>query len=139
MSPSEVSDFLFQGKNSIFSEAIKKWSQNGKILTFENAPNRFLVIAEGGAGLAVREYIQSKDYQGEIENVVFFNTPHEGTGFADQALLNGSSVLDKSKSASDYSEIIPLALSVYLVGGGDAIENTTVISFRSVPKGSTSI
>lgn len=104
----------------------------------ENAPNRFLVIAEGVAGLAVREYIQSKDYQGEIENVVFFNTPHEGTGFADQALLNGSSVLDKSKSASDYSEIIPLALSVYLVGGGDAIENTAVISFKSVPKGSTS-
>lgn len=98
MSPSEVSESLFQGKNSIFSEAIKKWSQKGKILTSENAPNRFLVIAEGVAGLAVREYIQSKDYQGEIENVVFFNTPHEGTGFADQALLNGSSVLDKSKS-----------------------------------------
>lgn len=89
----------------------------------ENAPNRFLVIAEGVAGLAVREYIQSKDYQGEIENVVFFNTPHEGTGFADQALLNGSSVLDKSKSASDYSDIIPLALAVYLVGGSDALEN----------------
>lgn len=31
--------------------------------------------------------------------------------------------MDKSKSASDYSEIIPLALAVYLVGGGDAIEN----------------
>ena len=46
----------------------------------ENAPNRFLVIAEGGAGLAVREYIQSKDYQGEIENVVFFNTRTKGRG-----------------------------------------------------------
>lgn len=33
-------------------------------LCFDNAPNRFLVIAEGIAGLAVREYIQSKDYQG---------------------------------------------------------------------------
>ena len=29
-------------------------------------------------------------YKGEIENVIFFNTPHEGTGFADQVLLNGS-------------------------------------------------
>ncbi len=120
MSPSEISDSLFHGKNSVFSEAIKKWSQNGKILTSGNEPSRFLVIAEGVAGHTVREYIQSKDYQGEIENVVFFNTPHEGTGFADQALLNGSSVLDKSKSASDYSDIIPLALAVYLVGGGDA-------------------
>lgn len=87
MSPSEISDSLFQEKNSVFSEAIKKWSQNGKILTSENMPNRFLIIAEGVAGLAVREYIQSKDYRGEIENVVFFNTPHEGTGFADQALV----------------------------------------------------
>lgn len=82
-----------------------------------NRPNKFVIIAEGVAGLAVREYIQSKDYQGEIDNVIFFNTPHEGTGYADQYLLNGSSALDKSKTSSDYSEIIPLALTVYLVGG----------------------
>lgn len=60
-------------------------------------------------------------HRGEIENVIFFNTPHEGTGFADQALLNGSSVLNKSKTASDYGEIVSLALAAYLVGG-DALE-----------------
>lgn len=34
--------------------------------------------------------------------------------------------MDKSKSASDYSDIIPLALAVYLVGGGDALENLMI-------------
>ena len=115
MSPSEAADSLFKGSNTVFQDALTKWGQSASDLT--NRPNKFIIIAEGVAGLAVREYIQSKDYQGEIDNVIFFNTPHEGTGYADQYLLNGSSALDKSKTSSDYSEIIPLALTVYLVGG----------------------
>lgn len=114
MTPSEAADSLFKGSNSIFNEVAKQ--------NVASNPTRFVIIAEGAAGLAVREYIQSKDYQGEIDNVIFFNTPHEGTGFADQALLNGSSALNKSKSVSDYSDIIPLALAVYLVGGSEALE-----------------
>ena len=115
MTPSEAADSLFKGSNTVFQDALTKWGQGASDLT--NRPNKFIIIAEGVAGLAVREYIQSKDYQGEIDNVIFFNTPHEGTGYADQYLLNGSSALDKSKTSSDYSEIIPLALTVYLVGG----------------------
>ena len=115
MTPSEAAKSLFKGSNSVFNEAVKQNAASN--------PSRFVIIAEGVAGLAVREYIQSRDYQGEIDNVIFFNTPHEGTGFADQALLNGSSVLKKEKTASDYSEIIPLALAVYLVGGGEALES----------------
>lgn len=114
MTPSEAADSLFKGSNSIFNEVAKQ--------NVASNPSRFVIIAEGAAGLAVREYIQSKDYQGEIDNVIFFNTPHEGTGFADQALLNGSSALNKSKSVSDYSDIIPLALAVYLVGGSETLE-----------------
>ena len=115
MTPSEAADSLFKGSNTVFQDALTKWGQGASDLT--NRPNKFVIIAEGVAGLAVREYIQSKDYQGEIDNVIFFNTPHEGTGYADQYLLNGSSALDKSKTSSDYSEIIPLALTVFLVGG----------------------
>jgi triacylglycerol esterase/lipase EstA (alpha/beta hydrolase family) len=114
MTPSEAANSLFKGPNSIFNDAAKQNAASNL--------SRFVIIAEGAAGLAVREYIQSKDYQGEIDNVIFFNTPHEGTGFADQALLNGSSTLNKSKSVSDYSDIIPLALAVYLVGGSEALE-----------------
>ena len=123
MTPAEAADSLLKGKNSIFNKALKNWAQNSNAANSEQTPNRFVIIAEGVAGLAVREYIQSKDYQGEIENVLFFNTPHEGTGFADQTLLNGSSALNKSKSASDYSDIIPLALAIYLIGGGGALED----------------
>lgn len=122
-SPAEAAVILFKGQKSVFNEALEKWAKSAGPLSSEMTPTRFVIIAEGVAGLAVREYIQSKDYQGEIDNVIFFNTPHEGTGFADQALLNESSVLNKSKSVSDYSDIIPLALAVYLVGGGDALEN----------------
>lgn len=123
MSPAEAAVILFKGDSSVFNKALNKWAKNAGPLSSERTPTKFVIVAEGVAGLAVREYIQSKDYQGEIDNVIFFNTPHEGTGFADQALLNESSVLNKSKSVADYSDIIPLALAVYLVGGGDAVEN----------------
>ena len=74
-------------------------------------PSRFVVIADGAAGLAVREYIQSNVYKGEISNVLFFNTPHEDTGLADQALLNGTNGLDRGSDNSKYAELVPLALS----------------------------
>ena len=121
MTPPEAANSLFKGSESVFQKALTEWEKGASDLT--NKPNKFVIIAEGVAGLAVREYIQSKDYQGEIDNVIFFNTPHEGTGYADQYLLNGSSVLKKEKSVSDYSDIIPLALAVYLVGGGAALED----------------
>lgn len=123
MTPSEAADALFKGANSVFNKALAQWSQSGNHSTSKKKPNKFVIIAEGAAGLAVREYIQSKDYQGEIDNVLFFNTPHEGTGFADQSLLNESDVLNRFKTASDYSDIIPISLAVYLVGGSEALEN----------------
>jgi len=122
MSPSEAADSLFRGANTVFQDALTEWEKGENASNFVNRPNKFVIIAEGVAGLAVREYIQSKDYQGEIDNVIFFNTPHEGAGFADQYLLNKTSALKKSTTPSDYSEIIPLALAVYLVGG-DVLED----------------
>ena len=77
----------------------------------DSVPSRFVVIADGAAGLAVREYIQSSAYKGEIANVLFFNTPHEGTGLADQALLNGTNGLDRGSDNSKYAALVPLALS----------------------------
>lgn len=123
IAPFEAIDSLFKGANSVFNKAIQKWSKNKTSKDSLTPPSKFIIIAEGSAGLAVREYIQSKEYQGEIDNVIFFNTPHEGTGFADHSLLNGSSVLDKTKNVYDYSEIIPLALAIYLVGESETLEN----------------
>jgi hypothetical protein len=95
--PFEAATSLFKGSHSIFDKAIQKWSKNKTSKDSLTPPSKFIIIAEGSAGLAVREYIQSKEYQGEIDNVIFFNTPHEGTGFADHSLLNETSVLNKTK------------------------------------------
>lgn len=133
--PSEAANELFVGDNSVFNKATTNWfanTKNAKIVSLKKngkkladikktnpdlIPFKFIIISEGVAGLAVREYIQSSKYKGEIENVIFFNTPHEGSGFADQVLLNGSRELDKTKSISDYTKLIPIILTAYLVGG----------------------
>lgn len=133
--PSEAANELFIGDNSIFNKATINWfanTKNAKVVSLKKngkkladlkktnpdlIPFKFVIISEGVAGLAVREYIQSSKYKGEIENVIFFNTPHEGSGFADQVLLNGSRELDKIKSISDYTKLIPIILTAYLVGG----------------------
>ena len=133
--PSEAVDELFVGNNSVFNKATNNWyanTTNAKVVSLRKSgkklddikktnpdlvPFKFVIVSEGVAGLAVREYIQSSRYKGEIENVLFFNTPHEGTGFADQVLLNGSKDLYKLKSVSDYTKFIPLVLTAYLVGG----------------------
>ena len=91
-------------------------------------PLKYVVIASGASGLAVREYIQSKDYQGEISNVLFFNTPHEGTGFADQALfaVDDFKIIEKKQSATSLSALIPLALTAYVAGGIDQLRDVMI-------------
>lgn len=89
----------------------------------DSVPSRFVVIADGAAGLAVREYIQSSVYKGEISNVLFFNTPHEGTGFADQAVLRNTNALDRGSDNSKYVALVPLALAAYIVGGVDGLQD----------------
>ena len=89
----------------------------------DSVPSRFVVIADGAAGLAVREYIQSSAYKGEIANVLFFNTPHEGTGFADQAILRNTNALDRGSDNSKYAALVPLALAAYIVGGVDGLQD----------------
>ena len=92
----------------------------------DSVPSRFVVIADGAAGLAVREYIQSNVYKGEISNVLFFNTPHEDTGLADQALLNGTNGLDRGSDNSKYAELVPLALAAYIVGGTFGLQDLMI-------------
>src|SRR5574344_1696920 len=113
-----VLDLKSKGKNL---EEIKK-------LRPDLVPLKYVVIASGASGLAVREYIQSKDYQGEISNVLFFNTPHEGTGFADQALfaVDDFKLIKKKQSAASLSALIPLALTAYVAGGIDQLRDVMI-------------
>ncbi|MBP5754092.1 MAG: hypothetical protein J6W60_14720, partial [Treponema sp.] len=89
-------------------------------------PSRFVVIADGAAGLAVREYIQGPDYRGDISNVVFFNTPHEGTGLADQAVFKGTDRLDRGADYTKYATLVTLALAAYIVGGTDGLQDMMI-------------
>lgn len=92
---------------------------------------RFVVIADGAVGLSVREYVQSPNYKGEISGVHFFNTPHEGTGFADQAILNGSRWLEKKSDNEKFAALIPLALVAYLAGGIDGLQEFVISLMKS--------
>lgn len=87
---------------------------------------RFVIVAEGASGLAVREYIQSSAYRGDVSNVLFFNTPHEGSGFADQAVFNHTEKLNRNSDDAKYAELIPLALVAYLVDGEDGLQEMMI-------------
>lgn len=135
--------FRFSG-TSILDSAQIKWFKNSKnpvVVSQRNhykslsalksarpdsVPSRFVVIADGAAGLAVREYIQSNVYKGEIANVLFFNTPHEGTGLADQVVLSGTNGLDRDSDNSKYVALVPLALAAYVVGGVDGLQDLMI-------------
>ena len=110
--------------------AWKKKNSGKKVADLRNArpdlvPSRFTVIADGAAGLAVREYIQGPDYRGDIANVVFLNTPHEGTGIADQSFFNDGDLLDRGSSLK-YAGLVPLALAAYIVGGMDGLQELMI-------------
>ena len=138
-------NFLFRSSSaSILDSAQRKWfnesknpavtSQRSRYRNLsalksahpDSVPSRFVIIADGAAGLAVREYIQSNVYKGEIANVLFFNTPHEGTGLADQAVLNGTDGLDRGSDNSKYVALVPLALAAYIVGGVDGLQDLMI-------------
>ncbi len=84
-------------------------------------PSRYVVLAEGVSGMVTREYIQGENYRGDIDKVLFFNTPHEGSGFADQALfgLGGVNLAPKANKGL-LATVIPLALLAY-TGGTEAL------------------
>lgn len=86
--------------------------------------------------MVAREYIQGSDYAGDISKVLFFDTPHEGTGFADQALFQGlESYSLKKPDIKNLSALIPLALSAYVFGGLDALQDAVISVVQSVVLG----
>ena len=116
-----------ESKNPVVASQRNRYSlANLKKTHPDSIPSRFVVIADGAAGLAVREYIQSSAYKGEIANVLFFNTPHEGTGLADQVVLSGTNGLDRDSDNSKYVALVPLALAAYIVGGVDGLQDLMI-------------
>ncbi len=154
--PAEFADDLARAESGVFFQAQRNWfehSDNPAIQYYKGlgwdllrlqkerpdlVPLRYIVVANGASGLAVREYIQGVDYGGEISNVLFFNTPHEGSGFADQTLFSKHpEAIEKKKSAASYSALIPLALTAYVVGGTDELRRVIISLARNAVFGMT--
>lgn len=98
----------------------------------ELLPLRWIVVAEGVSGLVAREYLQGADYAGEFSKVLFFDTPHEGTGFADMALFqNSQNPVFKTPDAKALAGLIPLALSAYVLGGSGTLQDAVLSLAKS--------
>ena len=80
-------------------------------------PSRFVFIANGMGGMVAREYIQGDSYQGDVNKILFINTPHEGTGFADQALLSKDELYNKRAAVGSLgtiiASVIPIIVTIY--------------------------
>lgn len=109
-------------------------------------PSRYVFIANGMGGMVAREYIQGSEYQGDVDKILFINTPHEGTGFADQALLSKDMDYYHAHNSlgSALAFLIPVVTLVYV--GSDYFVEDSIMSFTktilqalgSIAKGSIS-
>ena len=109
-------------------------------------PSRYVFIANGMGGMVAREYIQGTEYQGDVDKILFINTPHEGTGFADQALLSKDMDYYHAHNSlgSALAFLIPVVTLFYV--GSDYFVEDSIMSFTktilqalgSVAKGSIS-
>lgn len=80
-------------------------------------PSRYVFIANGMGGMVAREYIQGGSYQDDVNKILFINTPHEGSGFADQALLSKDELYNKRAAVGSLGTIIaslvPIIVTIY--------------------------
>lgn len=80
-------------------------------------PSRYVFVANGMGGMVAREYIQGDSYQGDVNKILFINTPHEGTGFADQALLSKDELYNNRAAVGSLGTIIasvvPIIVTIY--------------------------
>lgn len=80
-------------------------------------PSRYVFVANGMGGMVAREYIQGDTYQGDVNKILFINTPHEGTGFADQALLSKDELYNKRAAVGSLgtliASVVPIIVTIY--------------------------
>ncbi len=146
-----------RGEGSIYEKALVNWFRKSSderlwewrktcgnrcsLVDLKNSrpevlPLKWIVVAEGISGLVAREYLQGADYAGEYSKVLFFDTPHEGTGFADMALFQGSpNPTFKIPDAKALAGLVPLALSAYVFGGTGALQDAVLALAKSAVLG----
>ena len=94
-------------------------------------PSRYVFIANGMGGMVAREYIQGGGYLGDVDKILFINTPHEGTGFADQALLSKDPVYTARQTFNTaYAAAAAVVALIYMVA--DDFTQDSLISLTKV-------
>ncbi|MCQ2107642.1 MAG: hypothetical protein MJZ05_02645 [Fibrobacter sp.] len=96
-------------------------------------PTRYVFIANGMGGMVAREYIQSVDYNGDVDKILFADTPHEGTGFADHALLSkDKNFMKHDISGSFLATIIPLITFLYTFSDSKTVSKFYVPMIKNI-------
>lgn len=87
-------------------------------------PSRYVFVANGMGGMVAREYVQDLEYQGDVDKILFLDTPHEGTGFADHALKSQDPAFysRNTELTSIYGLAIPVIMGIYLYTNEDKID-----------------
>ena len=159
-SPNKLANLLAnRDANSVYAEALDNWfnkSSDKNLLAWKRnhthakftdlvkdridiVPLSFVIIAEGVSGLVVREHIQGINYQGDFAKVLFFDTPHSGTGYADQSLFQSADGYSLSKpNTSSLGALIPMTLLAYYFDGGDSFRNMVISLSKSAILGMAS-
>ena len=107
-------------------------SKNGRVPTLEElekerpdlVPSRYVFISKGTGGMVAREYVQGEKYRGDVDKILFFDTPHEGSGFADQAILSKDDLTNvHSELGAVLAAAVPLVSVAFIMADGVTQEN----------------
>lgn len=92
-------------------------------------PSRYVIISKGTGGMVAREYVQGDKYRGDVDKILFFDTPHEGTGFADQAILSKDELSNfHSELGTALAAAVPIVTVAFMVADGVTKKNLLEIT-----------
>lgn len=74
---------------------------------YRNRPNRNIIISHSMGGVTSREYVQGRDYNGDVDKIVTLDSPHEGTEALNLLLDMGSG---KTAVVESFTQWVTLAL-----------------------------
>ena len=87
-------------------------------------PSRYVFISKGTGGMVAREYVQGEKYRGDVDKILFFDTPHEGTGFADQVILSKDELSNfRSELGAVLAAAVPVVSVAFIMADGVTQKN----------------
>lgn len=82
-------------------------------------PSRFVILAHSMGGLTAREYIQNDYYNGDVDKLILFDSPQEGSGASDHAILTSTTGATTAIDAAGIAaEALAWGVFIYLLPTG---------------------